>query len=157
MKKICFGFILGILVTGGIVYAASLIDSNKVSYTPSNSNWQVANVQDAIDNLYENITNYNQVVSNYNEIIKKYHRVESGSFPITYSSSPWTYKEVVFAEAFNNQPTCFYRYSGGSTGGSVFIYAFDRTRLQIGYKTFYQSNCPGGSNCSDTIYWACYE
>ena len=46
-----FGVVIGVFITCGIVYAAT-INSSDVSYTPSDSNWNVSNVSDAIDELY---------------------------------------------------------------------------------------------------------
>lgn len=48
-----FGFILGIIVAGGTVYAATVLNSNSISYDNSNSTLSSTNVQDAIDELYE--------------------------------------------------------------------------------------------------------
>lgn len=50
--KVFIGIIIGILVTSGVVYAAVLIDASDVTYTPSNSEWGVSNVSDALDDLY---------------------------------------------------------------------------------------------------------
>ena len=58
MKKIIknnlFGFILGILVCSGIVYAASYY-AKDVTYNPTDASWEVSNVNDALDDLYTNI------------------------------------------------------------------------------------------------------
>ena len=61
MKKIIknniLGFILGIIFCGGIVYAASLYNANDVAYEPTDENWEVTNVSEALDSLY---VSYNQ-------------------------------------------------------------------------------------------------
>ncbi len=57
MKKIVFGFIIGVLVSGGVVYATTLIDSKDVTYTPSNNEFNANNVEDALDKLYEKSSN----------------------------------------------------------------------------------------------------
>ncbi len=57
MKKIAFGFILGVLVCSGVVFAATLLDSRDVTYRPNNSNFDVNNVESALDELYEKVNN----------------------------------------------------------------------------------------------------
>ena len=62
MKKIIknpiFIFILSAIIFGsmGVVLAATIL-AKDVSYTPSNTNWKVDNVGDAIDELYNNYKN----------------------------------------------------------------------------------------------------
>ena len=51
--KILIGFVLGILVSGVGVYAASNILATNVTYTPSDSSWNVNNTASALDNLYD--------------------------------------------------------------------------------------------------------
>lgn len=60
MKKILksqlFAFILGMIIASvGTAYAAYSIYSYQVSYTPSNSSWEVDNVEDALDYVYNHI------------------------------------------------------------------------------------------------------
>ena len=57
MKKIIFGIFIGLLISGGIVYAATLIDSKDVTYTPSDNSFDVSNVESALDKLYDKIGN----------------------------------------------------------------------------------------------------
>ena len=55
MKKgILIGVIIGIVLTGATAYAAYKYQASKVGYTPSNSNFKVDNVEDAIEELYNN-------------------------------------------------------------------------------------------------------
>lgn len=68
MKKIIqskiFLIISGIIFTSIGVYAANYIASD-VSYTPSNKDWKVNNVNDALDELYikqSNLTNIEELV-----------------------------------------------------------------------------------------------
>ena len=51
--KLILGFILGAIIFGGIgtVVAVTLLASN-ISYTPSDTTWNVNNVKEAIDELY---------------------------------------------------------------------------------------------------------
>jgi len=52
MKKMLLGFILGLLIWGGIVYATSYF-AKDISYQPSDETWNVSNVNEAINSLYE--------------------------------------------------------------------------------------------------------
>mgnify|MGYP004469642067 CR=1 FL=1 len=54
-KRFLLGFLLGILISSGSVYAASII-SKDVSYDNSNSKLTSTNVQGAIDELYKTAT-----------------------------------------------------------------------------------------------------
>ena len=49
-------FFLGVILSGGIVYAAT-ISAKDVTYTPKDINWKVDNVNDAIDGLYTRAMN----------------------------------------------------------------------------------------------------
>lgn len=51
-KKVLFSFFSGILVCSGIVYGANQYQSNGIEYTPTDNNWKVSNVNDAINSLY---------------------------------------------------------------------------------------------------------
>ena len=56
MKKnyvLVIGIIIGVLFSGVTVYAAVQYLSKDVTFTPSNSNWNVSNVEDALNHLYE--------------------------------------------------------------------------------------------------------
>ena len=55
-KSRIFAFILGAIIFGGIgVYAGGLINSSDVNYSPSDNNWNVSNVKDALDNIYSKL------------------------------------------------------------------------------------------------------
>lgn len=52
-KLFFFGFICGIIISMTIsVYALIKYDSNSIGFKPKNSNWQVNNLEDAINDLY---------------------------------------------------------------------------------------------------------
>ena len=59
MKKVIFSrlffFILGAILFSGITVLAYKVNSDQVSYTPNNSNWQVDNVESAINDLYSSV------------------------------------------------------------------------------------------------------
>lgn len=56
MKRVnkLFYFLLGVLVFSGIsVYATTTLLSKNVTFTPQNTNWQVSDVETALNSLYE--------------------------------------------------------------------------------------------------------
>lgn len=57
LKSRIFPFILGAIIFSGITASAYTILASDVTYTPSNSSWEVDNVKDAIDELYGNVKN----------------------------------------------------------------------------------------------------
>ena len=50
--KLLFMFVIGALCSGITVYASYQYMANEVSYTPSDKNWKVASVEEALDELY---------------------------------------------------------------------------------------------------------
>ena len=61
MKKInkshIFSFILGVIISGGITgVLAYKLAANQVGYTPSDSTWQVSDVDNALDSLFDMAT-----------------------------------------------------------------------------------------------------
>jgi len=63
MKKIIFGIVISILVSGGIVYAAVTYKASDVSYESSDASWEVSNVSDAINSLYSMKTELENIKS----------------------------------------------------------------------------------------------
>ena len=59
MKKYLIGFVIGALVFSGIGVAAYSILANDVKFIPKNDNWQVENVNDALNSLYISKTSDN--------------------------------------------------------------------------------------------------
>ncbi len=53
--KLFVGIIIGALISGSIVYAVTLIDSKDVTYTPSDNNFEVTNVEGALNTLYNKL------------------------------------------------------------------------------------------------------
>ena len=57
MKKIIknniFGFLIGIILYSGVVYAANLYKAVDVKYDPTDTSWEVSNVNDALNDLYD--------------------------------------------------------------------------------------------------------
>ena len=54
--KIIFAFIIGMLVSGVVVYAAVMIDSKDVLHVPNNQSWNVSTVDEAITDIYSSIS-----------------------------------------------------------------------------------------------------
>ena len=69
--KIIVAFILGVILTGTTVYAATIISSINVGYSNENSKLVADNVQDAIDEVYDKSFN--------KELITAYEYNEEGS------------------------------------------------------------------------------
>ena len=51
--KLIIGIVIGILLSGITVYAATYI-SKDITFSPSDENWNVNNVEDALNELYQN-------------------------------------------------------------------------------------------------------
>ena len=65
MKKYIIGFIFGIVISSTVVFAANyLYQADEVSYTPSDKDWKVDNVDDAIKELYTMINSSNEALTN---------------------------------------------------------------------------------------------
>ena len=54
ITKNLFGFILGIIICSGIVYAANYYATD-ISYKPTDASWEVNNVNDALNDLYDTL------------------------------------------------------------------------------------------------------
>ena len=57
IKSNVFGFMLGVILCGGIVYGVNTYQSNSIEYSPTDSSWNVNNVNEAINSLYSIKTN----------------------------------------------------------------------------------------------------
>ncbi len=63
MKKFILGIIVGLLISGTIVFAANyLYKADEVSYDPKDTNWNVDNVDSAIKELYNKISEANSAL-----------------------------------------------------------------------------------------------
>ena len=51
--KFILGLLVGILISGGTVFAAILFDAKDVDYTPSNGKENIENVESALNDLYD--------------------------------------------------------------------------------------------------------
>lgn len=62
-KNIIIGFVIGIIVMSGVgVVAATMYYSNQISYTPTDTSWNVDNVETALNELYDEINNKVSVI-----------------------------------------------------------------------------------------------
>ena len=63
MKKYIIGFILGLITCGTVAYASNyLYKADEVSYEPTDTNWNVNNVDSAIKELYNKINDANSAL-----------------------------------------------------------------------------------------------
>lgn len=69
MKKVIknnlFGFLLGMLLCSGIVYATNIYKAVDISYKPIDSSWEVNNVSDALNSLYKKTNESNKSSVHY--------------------------------------------------------------------------------------------
>lgn len=120
-KSLSLGLIIGVAITSGVVYAATLINSSDITYSPEDSSWDVSNVKDALDDMYTIITDdtikNDLIVANW--LNEKYT-----------TSSSWTiFEPTVFDENF-------FMNSNGTL-----------TTLKGGnYRIYYQSAYDGGTD-----------
>jgi len=63
IKSNVFGFMLGVILCGGIVYGVNTYQSNSIEYSPTDSSWNVNNVNEAINSLYNNVTELENIKS----------------------------------------------------------------------------------------------
>ncbi len=87
--KLIVGIIIGAILTGTTVYAATIISSINVGYSNESSKLVADNVQDAIDETYKKLDSYKEYIVNDNpnrNIIKAYkynEDEESSTYCIT--------------------------------------------------------------------------
>ena len=60
-----FGFLIGMILCSGIVYAASLYYAKDVTYDPIDASWEVNNINDALDDLYKIQSTRPKVIKDY--------------------------------------------------------------------------------------------
>lgn len=128
MKKIfksrIFSFILGAVIFSGISVCAYSLSSNDISFTPENNNWQVSNVEEAVNDLYDksNLGDLEIIMSKGNVANGTTITTEVGSY-IFVSSPATTYAtnaEIIigtlYGGSFNNVGTytCVFRATGTS-------------------------------------------
>lgn len=94
MTKYLYGVLTGTLLTLIIgVFAVQLYNAKEIEFLPSNSNWNVFNVNDALNDLYQN-QNVDQIVGTW----MNDHYVDS----LTWSSIVPSYYNQNYLEKENN-------------------------------------------------------
>ena len=81
MRKLIIGFILGIILCSGVVYAASYY-AKDVQYEPTDTSWEVSNVKDALDSLYNSISQAPSLIDLGNFTVTNSTQVTSGTSDI---------------------------------------------------------------------------
>ncbi len=138
-KSNVFSFLIGILLCGSIVSAATLIDSKDVTYTSSDSSFDANNVETALNELYSKIENSNNFVGytyGYNTIT--YSNLQPGHYKVycTAATVASSYYDVTYA---------YYDYSFNVTGGTYTIIDSDS-----GIKVYDVNITDSNGNCSFT-------
>lgn len=67
--KLIIGIIIGVLLSGITVYAATYL-SKDATFSPSDENWNVNNVEDALNELYQNV---NSITNNDEFYLQSLH------------------------------------------------------------------------------------
>lgn len=87
-----FGIIIGGIMFGSVVYAASYLASD-ISYQPTDSSWEVSNVNEALDSLYDIINNNNLILEDSAEYgrdgnhVYTYMAEEDATYLISFATS----------------------------------------------------------------------
>ena len=96
--KIIIGFILGVLLTSSIVYAA--VSANQISYTKQGVN--ANNVSEALNDLYSKISNEEKTITlNGNNTLDKYYKNLNVNVSLTHYS-----KSSIAASNIGNTTIC---------------------------------------------------
>ena len=84
-----FGFIIGIIVSGTCVYAATLYEAVEVAYDNKNSGSSSSNVQGALDELYNIAKNSEQYFPEGYVMKTGSRTISSDIYPILGTASVW--------------------------------------------------------------------
>ena len=79
IKSLIIGVFIGVLISSGVVYAVTLIDSKDVTYTPSDNEFNVSNVESALNELYDKM----QIVRSHTESYFGVSHTPGVTFPVT--------------------------------------------------------------------------
>ena len=155
-KLILIGFLIGALLFGGTKVLAELfINSNEVSYTPSDSEWEVSKLDTALDNLYElSQDRLDTIASIANAIypVGSIYISTSSANPSTLFGGTWEQVEDRFLLAAGST------YTAGSTGGeathtlTVAEMPSHSHNANVYYNTAVGGNGVYGSNATGTKY-----
>ena len=117
MKKIIITFIISGIIFGSIgIYAASLYYAKDVAYEPTDENWEVSNVNDALNSLYASgkSTSISSVAKDAsgNDAAVHYYGARISSITKTFTMNKGKYVLFVFT-TYNDI------YSSTATGGDT--------------------------------------
>ena len=124
MKKYLICIIICLIISSTGIVVGYNLNSNDISFTPENNNWQVSNVEEAVNDLYDksNLGDLEIIMSKGNVANGTTITTEVGSY-IFVSSPATTYAtnaEIIigtlYGGSFNNVGTytCVFRATGTS-------------------------------------------
>ena len=104
--KLIIGIIIGVIISSGVSVAATYaLLSSDVQFTPENSNWQVGNVEDALNSLYAariptNYSTEEKVVGTWIDGKPIYQRTFTNvTFP--YTATTWLATSITSSDLSN--------------------------------------------------------
>ena len=106
--KLLIGIIIGILISGSVVIAETIIEANHIKY--SNSKTEKTNVQDAIDELYELSENLRH--NNFASLILKNNKVINKKPTLTTSSNNTSDESGLYSSTDTNTGDATYYFRG---------------------------------------------
>lgn len=134
IKNNIFGFIIGVLITSSVgIGAATLYFSNEVSYTPTDTTWNVDNVKEALDELYSIENEFKNNVSNgYSLVSANFFsgqaNVSSGSFSYTFLLTDTTKTGIKFLGSFSRGISAATNCTLSQTNGYYYVAVTDKTK-----------------------------
>ena len=125
MKKNILCFILGLIVAGSFAGVVALNYSAKdVSYTPSDNNWNVNNVEDAIGDLYKKA----------NDSLGTYKILETGTFTtINTGNSNHSYNTITLKNTYTEGQNAFMKIKRVLSTSSDHVAPYIRMDLNTQY------------------------
>ena len=150
-KKVIIGFIIGVIFTGSIGVFAYTINAKDVAFTPRNKNWNVSNVEEAIDYLKENTgINLNNIdveyISSYGQQYTSRElnkQLEKGEYLI-YTTTSWQWA-VCTSNYINDSFEGPFGCGGGGCGVSISCNSGDCNIKRV-KNYFQQISAPGKCN-----------
>ena len=106
--KLLIGIIIGILTSGSVIIAETIIEANHIKY--SNSKTEKTNVQDAIDELYELSENLRH--NNFASLILKNNKVINKKPTLTTSSNNTSDESGLYSSTDTNTGDATYYFRG---------------------------------------------
>ena len=135
-KSRLFMFILGILLTSGVVYAANMISSSDVSYRPENNEFNVSNVKSALDELYTRSDNNNPG--------SEYLRYNSDTQMIQGMDTNGNWKDLIHADSVPLSPVSYLINNGTKVDGLNYSWSAYNKKTSDGFST--DTALDGGKN-----------